>query len=500
MSVASIVDKIRQRDPLDPCAVLARGPTRIPAYVEGQKREKSSVPAPAPRRVRGGGQGRSGAGSSRRSLGSGGEDAGGANNDGDDDPEKYGPGNSSASSHTQASAGRSPTFFLSDAREQLQSTGVFERRSKHALEAPVKIEELMRRSSMIPEHQQGGLSQWLSMFDHWSDVWDRFLDEVVYDTFDAGWRQMDHRRYLREQDLQLRAAMQDVLSGRLTREEPKAKPVVSASAQNLILGEVQLGFIRRCAPFDRCSNAWDKDEIQHPESAEHRVAAIMIRMRRYVQPLKVNSGVSSQASVAGDHPAFLRLMDRCPENETIPKQMRPLVSRYLEFLAYLVVGSDDGQFQKHLASFKNPERDHPFFGEKMCEYLGHDLMLDFLGEWQARQLQSDRLRDYIGRRSKMQLFEGIDRPGVATLALFDTNAACEDLMAIKEVSPLTLHYLGWHCQVSVGENGTTSSRYCRWEAHQAEVDGQGLAAAFLVGMDGEILGLLASEDGDLLTL
>ncbi|KAF5533631.1 hypothetical protein FMEXI_11707 [Fusarium mexicanum] len=290
MSAASIVDKIRQRDPLDPCAVLARGPTRIPAYVEGQRREKSSVPAPAPRKVRGGGQGRSGAGSSRRSLGGGGEDAGGANNDGDDDPEN-------------------PTFFLSDAREQLQSTGVFERRSKHALEAPAKIEELMRRSSMIPEHQQDGVSQWLSMFDHWSDVWDRFLDEVVYDTFDAGWRQMDHRKYLREQDLQSRAAMQDVLSGRLTRQEPKAKPVVSASAQNLILGEVELGFIRRCAPFDRCSNAWDKDEIQHPESTEHRVAAIMIRMRRYVQPLKVNSGVSRQASVAADHPAFLRLMD-----------------------------------------------------------------------------------------------------------------------------------------------------------------------------------------------
>ncbi|KAF5640487.1 hypothetical protein F52700_3638 [Fusarium sp. NRRL 52700] len=498
MSVASIVEKIRQRDPLDPCAVLARGPTRIPAYVEGQKREKSSVPAPAARRVRRGGQGQSGAGSSRRSLGGGG--GGGANNDGDDDPEKHGPGNSSASSHTQASAGRSPTFFLSDAREQLQSTGVFERRSKHALEAPAKIEELMRRSSMIPEHQKGGVSQWLSMFDRWSDRWDRFLDEVVYDTFDAAWRQMDHRKYLREQDLRSRAIMEEALAGRLTREEPKAKSVVSASAQNLILGEVELGFIRRCAAFDRCSNACDKDEIQHPESTEHRVAAIMIRMWRYVQPLKVDSGVSNQASVAAIHPAFLRLMDRCPENETIPEQMRPLVSRYLEFLAHVVVGSDDRQFQKHLASFKNPERDHPFSREKMCEYLGQNLMLDFLGEWKARQIQSDRLRDYIGRRSKVRLFEGIDRPGVVTLALFDTNVACEDLMAIKEVSPLTLHYLGWHCQVSVGEDGTTSSRYCRWEIHEAEVDGQGLAAAFLVGMDGEILGLLASEDGDLLTL
>ncbi|PNP82235.1 hypothetical protein FNYG_04424 [Fusarium nygamai] len=497
MSVASIVEKIRQRDPLDPCAVLARGPTRIPAYVEGQKRAKSSVPAPAVRRVRRGGQG----GSSWRSLGGdGGEEAGGANNDGDDDPEKPGPGNSSASSHTQASAGRSPTFFLSDAREQLQSTGVFERRSKHALEAPAKIEELMRRSSMIPEHQKGSVSQWLSMFDRWSRVWDRFLDDVVYDTFDAGWRQMDHRNYLREQDLQSQAAMQDVLSGRLTREEPEANLVLSASAQNLILGEVELGFIRRCAPFDRCSNAWDKDEIQHPESTEHRVAAIMIRMRRYVQARKVDPRASSRASVAADHPAFLRLMDRCPENETIPKQMRPLVSRYLEFIACIVVGSDDGQFQKHLASFRNPERDHHFSRERMCGYLGYDLMLDFLGEWQARQLQSDRLRDYIGRRSKVHLFEGIDRPGVVTLALFDTNVACEDLMAIKEVSPLTLNYLGWHCQVSVGEDGTTSSRYCRWEGHQAEVDGQGLEAAFLVGMDGEILGLLASEDGDLLTL
>ncbi|KAF5573601.1 hypothetical protein FPANT_12257 [Fusarium pseudoanthophilum] len=375
----------------------------------------------------------------RDGVGGGGDEAGGANNDGDDDPEKPGPGNSSASSHTVASAGRSPTFFLSDAREQLQSTGVFERRSKHAHEAPAKIEELMRRSSMIPEHQKGSVSQWLSMFDRWSGVWDRFLDDVVYDTFDAGWRQMDHRNYLREQDLQSQAAMQDALSGRLTREEPEANLVLSASAQNLILDEVELGAIRRCAPFDRCSNAWDKDEIKHPESTGHRVAAIMIRMRRYVQPPKVDSGVSSRAAVAANHPAFLRLMDRCPESETIPKRMRPLVSRYLEFIAWIV---GDGKLDNFKAT----------------------------------------VRDYIGRRSKVQLFEGIDRPGVVTLALFDTNVACEDLMAIKEVSPLTLNYLGWQCQVSVGEDGTTSSRYCRWEGHQAEVDGQGLEAAFLVGM------------------